>query len=92
MDQTPVKGVGREALEDVYLNINVQTSPLWIRHQSRVLWCLVILLKYLVIYYSEVMNDCSTYVVIDVFIMVVTSWIAFVYISVRTETLYCMGA
>ena len=56
------------------------------------LWCLVILLKYLVIYYSEVVNYCSTYVVINVFIMVVTSWIAFVYILVRTETLYCMGA
>ena len=40
------------------------------------LWCLVILLKYLVIYYSEVMNYCSTYVVVNVFIMVVTSWIA----------------
>ena len=41
------------------------------------LWCLVILLRYLVIYYSEVMNYyCSTYVVINVFIMVDTSWIA----------------
>ena len=57
------------------------------------LWCLVILLRYLVIYYSEVVNyRCSTYVVIDVFIMVVTSWIAFVYMfSYDRETERCVS-